>query len=87
MFDPADPDMVRNKMYYQTQENADISWFQSRPEALKYFNRDRAEKDLLQVDILLGFIFINDGTTMRLFYPLNSLVVARNLRLILFSKI
>ena len=56
MFDPADPNMVRNKMYYQTQENADISWFQSRPEAQKYFNRDRAEKDLLQVDILQGIL-------------------------------
>ena len=40
------------------QEKADISWFKSRPEAEKFFNRDRYEKEIMEY-ILLEFAYYN----------------------------
>ena len=56
MFDPNHSAMLRNKIYYQTLEKADVSWFESRPEARKYLDRDQAEKKLLQfIDVEFAY--------------------------------
>ena len=56
MFDPNHSAMLRNKIYYQTLEMADVSWFESRPEARKYLDQDQAEKKLLQfIDVEFAY--------------------------------
>jgi hypothetical protein len=58
MMTPNDSNMVSNKLYYQTQEKADIAWFKARPEAEKFFNRDRYEKEIMDY-ILVEFAYYN----------------------------
>lgn len=59
MFEPNHPAMLRNKIYYQTLEKADVAWFEPRPEARKYQDRDQAEKKLLEF-INVEFAYYNN---------------------------
>lgn len=58
LVEPNDNNMVSNKLYYQTQEKADISWFKARPEVEKFLLRDRYEKDILNY-IYTEFAYYN----------------------------
>ena len=45
---PGDEEMISNKNYFVAEEAIPLDWFVPREEALKYFNRDRYEKYLIE---------------------------------------
>ena len=47
-FSSSNLSQASNKLYYQTQEKADLVWFRARPEAEKYLDRDHYEKKILE---------------------------------------
>ncbi len=48
LFRPEDEEMIRNKNIYTSDEGAEDSWFQPRPEAIAYHRRQAYEKKLLE---------------------------------------
>ena len=60
MFLPEDEQMKNNRQYFVEEEAINIEWFTPRDEALKYFNRDKYEKHLIEF-IDKQFVFDDDN--------------------------
>ena len=70
MFLPDDEEMKNNKNFFVEEGTINFDWFIPRDEAVKYFNRDRYEKHLLDF-IKKQFVF-DDEKQMDFYETMNS---------------